>query len=301
MNWNLRHAAVLLAMACMGTACTDGSDTTDDDTQTDAGTQQTDAGTQPDAGTPPTDAGTLQTKSRLTVNWSIKNVDGSLVGCGTQYTRIKVYAQAYSSESDVKTGDPFTKMFDCASGTGTLELPTRGDADTGGFEARGINGRYDVWISQTESSGELDRQLSPTAYRLDLAAGDTSITTTLYENGGYRLVDWSFLAQSTGDPISCAASGVDTLELKSVNEATQQTTTDRFPCKGHPYIYPTGFAAQGSGLSSPLVAGRYTFTISAWSNNTRVGTSPPETEQVVEDHSRVNTVHDTHFITITTR
>lgn len=295
-------AVVVLLVGCGGSS--GGDDTTNENPASDGGTHQPDdGGTNPpsDGGTnPPGDAGT---KASLTVTWSIKNVEGTTVPCGTQYDKIKVHAQAYSAGSGIKTGDPFTKLFDCSAGTGTIELPTSGDADpgNGGFSATDISGRFDAWISQTEASGELARQVSRTTHQLDLSTGNKAFTATLYENGGYRLVSWSLLADSTGDPISCAASGVDTVELTSVNEATGVSTTNRFPCAGDPYVFATGYAAVGGAISSPLVAGRYTFTISAYSNNTKVGTSEPDTDEEVRSQSRINDVENNHFIRISTR
>jgi hypothetical protein len=276
-----RRAALLLALACAG--CMAGGDSPDDETPDD---------------TP--DAGTVQ-KARLTVNWSIKNVDGSAVSCGSQYTQVKVHAQAYQKDSGIRTGDPFTQLFDCGAGTGSMELPLSGDAETGGFRATDINGRYDVWVSQTEPSGQLDRQVSLTTYQLDLSTGNKSATATLYENGGYHLFNWALIAESTGNTITCAASGIDTVEVVSLNEATGQTTTNRFPCAGDPNIDPTGYAAVGAGLSSVLLAGRYTFTVNAYANNVKVGSSEPDTEEEVQNLSRINIVADNHFVRITTR
>lgn len=279
-----RHALLLFAVVCLGAGCVAGGETSEDD----GGTSD------------PADAGTNPT-ARVTVGWSIKNVDGTAVQCGSNYNRVKVHAQAYSDVSEGKTGDPFTQLFDCSAGTGTLEVPISGDAETGGFRATGINGKYDVWITQTEASGQLERQTSQPTYQLDLTTGNKSTTLTLYENGGYHLVNWGQLAASTGNIISCEAAGVDTVELISLNEATGQTTTNRFPCTGAPHVFAAGFGVSGGGISAPLLAGRYTFSINAYANNVKVGESQPVTEQVVEDLSRINAVADHHFITISTR
>ncbi len=279
-----RHALLLAAVVCLGAGCVAGDETSDDD----AGTSD------------PVDAGTNPT-ARLTVGWSIKNVNGTAVQCGSNYNRVKLHAQAYSDVSEGKTGDPFTQLFDCSAGTGTLEVPISGDAETGGFEARDINGKYDVWITQTEASGQLERQTSQPAYQLDLTTGNKSTSLTLYENGGYHLVSWGQLADSTGDIVSCEAAGVDTVELVSLNEETQQTTTHRFPCTGAPHVFAAGFGVSGGGISSPLVAGRYTFTMNAYANNVKVGESQPVTEHEVENLTRINAVADHHFITISTR
>jgi hypothetical protein len=247
--------------------------------------------------------------AELTVSWSIRNVDGSEVGCDPSYSSITVHVMNYSSRLEGNEQE-LTKTFDCAAGMGTWTLPLSGEipAEDGyGFPATYINGHYDVWISQTDSTGEVIRQSSVTEYFVDLNAGDQTVEHTLYEDGGYLGVSWDFVAESSAslDLDDCAAAGVDTIEVTAIAEGTGAMTTTRFPCEnrvGHQVyvVAEVQWLDAGSAELPVLAAGEYDVIVRAYMGDTLVGSSDEDPFSTVEGLNSLPE-YSTYDVVITTR
>jgi hypothetical protein len=241
----------------------------------------------------------------LTVNWSIRNVDGSEVGCDPSYSSIMVHVLTYSDMPGVYDHES-TKLFDCSAGTGTWTLPIDGPVREGADND--LNGHYDVWISQTDPTGEVARQVSLPEYFVDLTAGDRTVDLTLYEDGGYLAIAWNFSAasDSSRDLDTCAQAGVDRIEITAVGTETGATSTVTFPCdhqRGHEVNTPgtTFWSNVGGGVTPVLAAGEYDVTVRAFMGSVMVGASEPTFSERVLDMSQIDEGYSAYNVIITTR
>src|SRR5512140_2854867 len=89
-------------------------------------------------------------KGTLTATWSLKNINGSPAACTSGFDTMRVSAFAWNADFDaVEPGvTPIVGLFDCAAGSGTLELPLDGMIDS-----VTLNGKFDIEFDQTDSTG----------------------------------------------------------------------------------------------------------------------------------------------------
>ena len=100
----------------------------------------------------------------VTATWSLKNINGSPAACASGFDTMKVSAFAWSADFDaVEPGvEPVVGLFDCAAGSGTLEVPV--DGSIGSVK---LNGKFDIQFDETDSTGgtsiatDMQSQLSP--------------------------------------------------------------------------------------------------------------------------------------------
>ena len=216
----------------------------------------------------------------VTTTWNIQKVDGTSVGCDASYSTIKMHVMSYTLHLGGQE-EELTELFDCSAGSGTMTLPLSGDFDTPrGFVAQDVSGKYDVWITQTESSGEVDRQTSQPVLEVDLTTGDQSVVNTLYVDGGYWGTGWDFYGTQINTSLTCAASGVETIKILSTNQATNATTTSAaFPCDhradGHftRALGETLFPDEGDAETEIMPMGEYKFVLKAFTGGVEVGSS----------------------------
>jgi hypothetical protein len=248
--------------------------------------------TEPDAGDDGTDAGPELTPPQpLTVNWSLKRADGSPDTCTAPYDKVKVRAVAVDRfEAPYSMGSVFEKVFDCAAGTGTIELPTSGFpeeqciVDCYGFSGFEATGKYFVTLWTTEASGESYRAPSPVLERtqessprvdLDVSGGPVTHAFTFYPNAGFFIVGWSLYAASDNRDLSCNASGIDEIRVRLIEVDSDEApvpggldVTQAFTCVGDPAL-PIPFM-EGSSMTSALPPLAYRIEVRGFAGGTLV-------------------------------
>ncbi len=241
----------------------------------------------------PTSGGT----GTLTATWSLKNSDGSPGACASGYDTMKISANAWdkSFEAPDPGGTPFVGLFDCAAGTGTLELPLDGTVD----DTTEIYGKYDVQWSETDSTGgttvavDLQSQL----YRsvsVDVSGGSASATATMYQDGGYGWFDWNLYGSQVMDHLdSCAGAGVDTIDVELTEQTTMVVSHLSFPCSNSTYtadgamgVEVDDLYALGAGIA-PLPAGDYDYVMRAYAGTTVVGEQNGVEDLTVEKNNHI--------------
>jgi hypothetical protein len=245
----------------------------------------------------------------VTTTWKIQKVDGTPVGCNASFSGIVMHVMSYTKHLGGQE-EELTQLFDCAAGSGTMTLPLSGDFDSPrGFTAQDVSGKYDVWISQTDSAGEVARQTSKPVLEVDLTTGDKSVTNTLYEDGGYWGGSWDFFGTQVTERFSCAASGVEAVKMVATNVATNAVTTSAaFPCDHHAdshFVRAIGeiiWADEGDAETEILPMGEYSFVFKAFAGGVEVGTSDPEPfTETIRGLTADSGVFSGHQITLTSR
>ncbi len=223
----------------------------------------------------------------LSLTWKIQKADGAKDQCPANYSKLKVHASAISA-SDTRNGDAFVTVFDCNAGKATLRLQTSGDeaeqrtADGSLVKgtASAMTGKYSITMVITEPSGEVDFSATRSQV-VDLSRGDASLAFVVTPGASHRRTAWGLKAKSTGDSLSCAASGADTIRVKSKRvqlpdqapDPSPKETIQTFPCESEPSNV-TCFGCAGAGTSTPLEYGYYATSIEALANGTVIGTLP---------------------------
>lgn len=234
-------------------------------------------------------------KGTLTATWSLKNIDGSPASCISGYETMKVSAYYWNADFDAPDPGsvPFVGLFDCAAGTGTVEVPIDGAIDSAT-----LNGKYDVRWDETDSTGEtsvatdmqsqVDRSVS-----VDLSRGAGSAAVTMYQDGGYGWFAWNLFGTTAKDYLSsCAGAGVDKIDIVLTEVTTMAVTHVSFPCStsdnnatGAIGVPVDGLANVGAGIA-PMLAGDYTYSATAYAGTTVVGMSTidEDTQVKVRNH-----------------
>jgi hypothetical protein len=251
----------------------------------------------------------------LTVNWSIQKVDGTVLPCSTDFPNMLVHVQSYSDTLGANEED-ITKLFDCSAGQGTWSLPLSGDMENpnrSGFSSTNVNGKYDVWVSQSEATGTVVRQSAFPTYYVDLTTGDKTVTSTLYENGGYYGLYWGLRSLATSGGFDCAQAAIDTVRLTITNKTTSVPAVTTYPClqdEGR-NIHEVGKIQGERRLVTigPLQQGTYTAKVEGLlANGTVVGVTDPDNgnypaapEFTVRDKTDLNLPYEIYTILLTNR
>lgn len=259
-----------------------------------------------DAGT---DAPAVVHKATLTANWAIKNADGTPGTCFSGYPSMKLTAIYWTTEYNAPEGPDAatTKLFDCAAGSGTIELPI--DAVDGyGYHQ---NGKWDITLEQTDMTGgtvvatDLQSQLDEPV-TVDLNSGAGSMSTTFYQDGGYVWLAWLLYGPTAGDYLhTCAAAGVDKIEFTLTEHFSGVVKHLSFPCDR-----PDGLASGADGVEiesptavgagiAPFPAGQWDFTATAYTGTTAVGTSDEGEDVIVGTKNDISILATSADITLT--
>lgn len=251
----------------------------------------------------------------LTVNWSIENVDGTVLPCSSNYDQMQIHVQAYAETVNGNEEDIW-KMFDCSAGQGSWSLPLSGDQEDpnrAGFPSTNVTGKYDVWIAQTEATGTVVNQTSIPTYYVDLTTGDKTVESTLYEDGGYYGLYWGLASLASGSSFDCAPAAVATVRLTVTSLATNETTVTTYPC-----VHDEGRNIHAAGkilgeqrlvTIGPLEQGTYTAQVEGLlEDGTVVGVSDPENgnypaadDFTIGDQTSLNLPYEIYTILLTNR
>lgn len=236
----------------------------------------------------------------LTVRWKMQNIDGTPAPCPSGYDKMRVSAAGFTEEwrESLPTYEvPTVAIFNCAAGTGVIELP-------GGTDYTGI---YSVWFENTDASDSIvymtdhhfDTGHAGDKFHVDVASGDASLTIPMYPKDGFIRLEWSFMGVQVAENLhSCADAGADRIEISFVEEQGA-TSMHSFACNDD----REGLDLLGSrtvgGAVYAMKAGYYTMRAKAFSGSTQVGDTAPqragETDERVDDKNRITPVLPAEF------
>ena len=193
----------------------------------------------------------------LDVSWEIKNPDGSAASCQPGYPKMAITTDNFS-DNGVEAGEPQTVVFDCAAGTGTIELP----------ETEGYGSQYKVQWTEVDETGGTEfmedafSQSVGNPFLVQLVDGHASTSMPLYPTGGWMWVEWHLDSQLTGNDLdTCLGAGVDHLDFELTETTTNAVRTLSAKCEA---LDPLGVTQGGLGsLAAPLLAGDYALAVSA--------------------------------------
>jgi hypothetical protein len=225
----------------------------------------------------------------LTVVWKMQNADGTPAACPAGYDKMRVSTATYDPEEGY-TGaveDAAVGIFDCAAGSGVLELPGGPD----------FPGTYQVWLENTDSTGSIvyltdhhyDEPRDSDTFVIDVSSGSATFEVPIYPTAGWLWLEWSFYGEIIeGNLASCAeAAGADRIEVTATDEA-MVTTKFSFTCdgdNGRQGIKLAGARTIGGGMKV-LPAQYYTASAIAYQGATEVGRSLSNVGERVEDRNR---------------
>jgi hypothetical protein len=267
----------------------------------------------PAASTPPPDgagSGSAAQVGTLTAKWSVQNIDGSPASCESGFETMKVSANPWdANEGGADPGaTPIVGMFDCAAGSGTMQLQIDGNLG----DAL-LNGKYDVTWEETDSTGnttvatdvqsELDYETT-----VDLSSGAATGSVTIYQDGGYAWIGWILYGMTSTEYLdSCAGAGVDMIGLDLTETTSSAVTHLMFPC-GTSDNTTTGVVGlpvaeldQVGGGVAPVLAGYYSIVATAYANGQAVGTSDGDDTITVTAPNVIQIVPALPIITLTNR
>ena len=276
----MRAPPLLLSSLCLvATACGGGSPAGPDSGGDDAST--------------PTVHGTLHAA------WSIQNVDGTAARCPAGFTTMKVSALAIDA-GGVAVGleDPTIGLFDCAAGTGEVDVVISGPLSPGDFNVS--EGFFAVTFEESTANGDTVtaqdvRSQMILAPRIDLTSGTGSASATFYQDGGYGWFEWSlFGTQAAAYLQSCASAGVDTVKLDLTNDDDQSVTTLTAPCDGDATVIAPGVEITDPDVVGMTIRvlkkGNYSAVYSALHGTTVIGTSVDPVSVQIDDKNKIDFV-----------
>lgn len=223
---------------------------------------------EPDA---PVDTDTPSGFHDVTVNWQLRNIDGSpMAACPPGFSLL--YINLYRNPDGlVAPPDAEVKQPCTPSGTVTRPVATAGRyylPDQSFFE---YTAQKDILLTVTEETMSVEAARTAYYYVEELTS-DLTLDFTLYPAGGVGVAAWQFTSSLTGAPLpSCAAAGVDEVEAAIRPFADTEAplvVVGNWPCTAvDPYHYyepnGNGFAILddpfelGSGSTIGIAEGEY--------------------------------------------
>ncbi|HEY1548878.1 MAG TPA: hypothetical protein VGG28_13705 [Kofleriaceae bacterium] len=280
------------AVAAVLAACSPASTKSSDDDGADAGTSAPHMAT-------------------FTPAWTLQNIDGSPASCKSGYDTMTISANPWDANLGQADpgGTPIVAMFDCAAGSGAMQLQIDGMLGTAM-----LNGKYDITWQETDSTGATivatDVQSAlDYATTVDLSGGNATATVTMYQDGGYAWIGWLLFGTMSGQYLdSCEGAGVDMIGLDLTDETSQAVTHLMFPCDtsdgiasgvtGQPAI--TSLSEVGSGIAAVL-AGSFSIVATAYSGGQTVGASDGDDDTTIAAPNGVNIIPELPSINLTNR
>jgi cysteine-rich repeat protein len=205
----------------------------------------------------------------IAATWNLRSLaTNGAAPCPTGFPTAALVSQLLDG-SGQPVGAPIVDPFTCSAATGT--------------SAALAPGRYRSYIAITDAGGTNTFGQS-LAKVVDATAGDAALTVDILVDGGYLTFTWDLVGEESGNSLTCAqaaAMGVDSLSTASSGGAGQ--IVDTFPC------------TDGTGMTRGLLAGSYSFSLSAvGSGGNQVGAGVMMTKDVPD----ANHVADLGAITI---
>jgi hypothetical protein len=222
----------------------------------------------------------------VTVNWHLKNLDGTVMSaCPQGFTTLVVHLYQYGY---VEPPDALLELPCTPEGSVTQPVATAGvlPAPDDDFAQFSYDPQKDIWIDVTEETQSEEAAISYLYYVEQLDA-DTTIDFDIYPAGGVGVASWELQSAFTSAPIpSCATAGVDEIEaaVRRVDAGDVPfVVAGTWPCGAvDPYFYydPDGNSTTldsefelGSGHTAALEPGDYEVEMRAKRAGVIVGTS----------------------------
>lgn len=199
-----------------------------------------------------------------TVRWSIATVDapGVPLPCPTGFDTAAIHSQRVGSDG-TPVGPPLVDLFDCDDLEGTI-VPV-------------LAGRYLTHVAITDATLAATYATSTSAL-VDLTSSNATMTTTIFEDGGYFAVAWALVGASSNSALTCAqVADIDGVSVLSTDVAGPTSFfEDIFACE------------DGGGLTAVLPEATYTVAISALDGDgAAIGEGPVLTSRVIQGPNRV--------------
>lgn len=200
----------------------------------------------------------------VTAKWSIKNLatNDNTLPCPPGTNTAALYNQAIDDAGD-PVGSPAIDLFNCSDfqGAATDLLPDV----------------YQSWVELTNGSGGTVYAKSLSAI-VDVVSVDKTFETTILEDGGYFMLDWTLHAAQGAAELSCSQAGANNvsldLTLQGTGPGTDPIAVD-LPC------------APGYGVSQGLQEGQYTVSITATDADGPVGPAVNMASKMILDRNQV--------------
>ena len=178
----------------------------------------------------------------IVANWAFHDISGTGVetatGCPTGFDTAAVHTVAAAADGTAL--DPCTSvnsncyidLFNCTDFTGTTSpLPAQ---------------NYLTWIEITNTNGTSTYATSVSAF-VDITTTDKTFSADILNNGGYFMIKWSLVGESSGSTLLCsqtaaATSAGGSIEITSTINGTATALSDKFNCEDH-FGYSAGLPA----------------------------------------------------------
>jgi hypothetical protein len=229
----------------------------------------------------------------LTVNWSIKNADGTAHSCAPPFDTLVIVATAVDGNS---YQDSVSATVPCtATGSTSLDIYTSGELD---FKLPDDPTTYtwtyfptqEVVIYNTEDSGKNSR--ADSIERLVTLDANKRVDVELYPEAGFAMFQWELQSMATSAYMTCETGDVDQVSFtyREFYDEAAPMVTDMWSCDNidsdFPYLSEGRVFDAGNGRSRPLPAGSYIGTTRALRGGIEVGRED-DTEFTVETGNRV--------------
>jgi hypothetical protein len=223
------------------------------------------------------DKDTRSDQHTLTVNWSVKNADGTPHSCAPPFDTLAIVATGIEDNS--RDSQERVLVPCAATGSVSLDIYTSGELD---FMMPDDPTTYtwsyhpmqEVVIYNTEDSGMNSRADSIERYvTLD---GDKSVDIELYPEAGFAMTLWEINSMATGSSITCMwnCDNVD---------------------PDFPYLSEGQVFDAGNGRSRALAPGNYIGTTRALRSGTEVGRED-DVEFLIETGNKVTPMGSTTLV-----
>lgn len=241
----------------------------------------------------------------VTVNWSLRNVDGSLMtSCPPGFTTM--YANLYRNPGGLVAPPDAELILPCTpQGSFTQPVATGGElkdpSGSGGFFD--YTPEKDILLAVTEET--LSEYAAETSlYYIEALTSDLTLDFDIYPDGGVGVIAWQFESTLTSAPIpSCAAAGVDQIEAAIrpfFDEQAPLVVVGTWGCSDvDPYQYyepnGNGFALiddqfeLGSGTTRGIAPGEYFAEVRAKRAGVVVGTTV-EGQVIIDGENDANPI-----------
>lgn len=196
----------------------------------------------------------------VNVTWTFKALaTNSETGCPVGFDTAEVSTVQVDADGvplAAERIDPFM----CS--LGAAGIPFEVDANGGRIETR-------VRFVDEVSGDVYAETLTETT---DISAMDQAVDFVVFDDAGYLQLQWKLSGMTSGTELGCAGSGIDTIEVTSMN--AMHTYVDRFGCD------------DPGGITGGVLEGVYTVTVVAKAGETELATATLPT-RVVGDRNRV--------------
>jgi hypothetical protein len=197
--------------------------------------------------------------SAITMRWTFQDLETQqATACPAGFDTVAVGTQAVDALGPY--GATIVDLYDCGDAAGT-----------GLFDP----GVYDTWMEVMTpdlSSAYADSLITT----VDVFDRDAFVDNEILNDGGYFLLSWDLIGETSNRVLGCADAGVDQIEAVSASATNaEQTTTDAFACGDH------------FGITGGFVTGDYTVTLRLSNDGRPIDGAVDLSTRTVNDRNKV--------------